>query len=298
MRALALLPALLLAPLIFGCASIGGGAPAASTSTAERAPGPLGPESGPGRRQDWLVPSPLAGRPMRAVLFRPAGAGPFPLAILNHGSLQDGAARARMGLPAYPALTDWLLARGYAVLLPQRLGHGITGGPYYEDQGGCAGADFGRSGVATADEIASALSFMKSEPFIRQNSILVIGNSAGGWGSLALAARNPPGVRGIVNFAGGRGGHSRGRPNENCAPDRLVAAAAGFGVAARVPTLWLYASSDTYFPPALSRRMADAFRAAGGNAEYQLVEVADTEGHDLIDEPPAWSAPLAAFLAR
>jgi dienelactone hydrolase len=291
------LPALLLGLLLAGCAAIGGGAPAGPQAGAALLPGPLAAESGPDREQEWRLPSPLPGRTMHATLFRPAGSGPFPLAVINHGSEQDGAVRSRLPLPAYPALTDWLLARGYAVLLPQRLGHGRTGGPYLEDQGGCTDADFARAGQATADEIEAALAFMQQQAFVRRNGVLIIGNSAGGWGVVALAARNPPGVAALVNISGGRGGHNLGRPGENCAPDRLVAAAAAFGTTARVPTLWLYAENDTYFPPALSRRLADAFRASGGRADYTLVTAAGPEGHDLIADPTAWSAPLAAFLA-
>ncbi|HMB75630.1 MAG TPA: hypothetical protein VKN76_04485, partial [Kiloniellaceae bacterium] len=59
---------------------------------------------------------------------------------------------------------------------------------------------------------------------------------------------------------------NRGRLDNNCSPERLVAAAAGFGRTARVPTLWLYAENDSYFPPDLSRRMATAYTAAGGKA--------------------------------
>jgi dienelactone hydrolase len=66
-----------------------------------------------------------------------------------------------------------------------------------------------------------------------------------------------------------------------------------------MPTLWLYAENDSYFAPALSQRMADAFRSAGGNAVFDLVPATGREGHGLIDDaaPTAeWIAPLASFL--
>ena len=130
---------------------------------------------------------------------------------------------------------------------------------------------------------------------------MVIGNSAGGWGALALASQNPPSVAAVVNFAGGRGGRNRNRPENNCAPDRLVAAAADFGRTARLPTLWLYAENDSYFAPELSKRMAAAFTAAGGNAAYHLLPPVRGDGHALIataGPEASWMSYLASFLTQ
>lgn len=261
--------------------------------------GPVGPEAGPRREQTWLVPSPLKDVLMHATLFRPEGDGPFPLAIINHGSDEDRARRAKVAMPAFPALTAWLVARGYAVLLPQRPGHGITGGKYLEGQGFCGNPDFERAGLAAAGSIESAIDFMRAQSFVKDSGIVVIGNSAGGWGALALASRNPRSVAAVVDFSGGRGGRDRNKPNNNCAPDQLVAAAGAYGRTARVPTLWLYAKNDTYFAPELSRRMADAFAAAGGDVEYHLLPAVRGDGHALIStagQEATWVAPLGSFL--
>jgi len=237
---------------------------------------------------------------MRATLFRPSGDGPFPLAVVNHGSAQVPADRARMKMPAFPSLTAWLTSRGYAVLLPQRPGHGDTGGRYLEDQGPCARARYADSGRATADSIAAAIDFMTKQSFIKPTGVLVIGNSAGGWGALALASRNPTNVAAVVNVSGGRGGRNRGRADNNCSPERLVKAAGEFGRTARIPTLWLYAQNDSFFPPDLSRRMEAAYTAAGGRAVFVLVPAIPGDGHRLINtSPPAapWAEPMAQFLA-
>ena len=89
-----------------------------------------------------------------ALLFRPPGDGPFPLAVIAHATTQNVLRRAQMPQPEYRALAAFLVARGFAVLVPERLGHGATGGRYLEDQGGCDEADYARSGRATADEIS------------------------------------------------------------------------------------------------------------------------------------------------
>ena len=110
------------------------------------------------------MPSPEPGIAAHALLFRPSGEGPFPLALIAHASTQNVLRRAQMPQPEYRALAAWLVARGFAVLVPERLGHGATGGKYLEDQGGCDEADYSRAGRATAASIASALPICAGNP--------------------------------------------------------------------------------------------------------------------------------------
>src|SRR6188472_1596298 len=175
-------PILLLALLIVSAL----GAPAAS---AQPALGAQGAEGVPHRLQQWRVPSPDPATAAHAVLFRPPGEGPFPLAVIAHASTQNVLRRAQMLQPEYRALAAWLVARGFAVLVPERPGHGATGGKYLEDQGGCDEADYARSGRVTADEIAAAANFMRRQPFIKPAGVVIVGHSAGGWGALALAGQ-------------------------------------------------------------------------------------------------------------
>jgi dienelactone hydrolase len=240
-------------------------------------------EAEPNRLQQWLVPTPAMDAVARARLFRPPGDGPFRLAVIAHATTQNVLRRAQMPQPEYRALAGWLVARGFAVLVPERPGHGGTGGRYLEDQGGCDEADYARSGRATADAIAVAAGFVRKQPFIRQDGMIIVGHSAGGWGALALAGERPKDIAAIVAFAPGRGGHAHDQPNKVCAPHKLVAAAAEFGKAARVPVTWLVAANDSYFSPGLSRRMADAFRGGGGKVEFRVLAASGSEGHWLAE---------------
>ena len=119
--------------------------------------------------QQWLVPSPDPTLRRTHCCFRPPGDGPFRLAVIAHASTQNVLRRAQMPQPEYRALAAWLVARGFAVLVPERLGHGATGGHYLEDQGGCDEADYFRAGRATADLIMAALNYLRGQSFIRQD---------------------------------------------------------------------------------------------------------------------------------
>jgi dienelactone hydrolase len=245
--------------------------------------GSSGEEGEPFRRQQWRVPSPDTEIAAHALLFRPVGAGPFRLAVIAHASTQNVLRRAQMPQPEYRALVAFLIARDFAVLVPERLGHGATGGRYVEDQGGCDEADYARSGRATAAEILLTLDFLRKQDFVRQDSVVVLGHSAGGWGALALANADPNAISAIIAFAPGRGGHANDEPNRICAPQTLLAAAAEFGKAARIPVTWLVATNDSYFAPAFSRQLADAFRGGGGRVDFRTLPAVGSEGHWMIE---------------
>jgi dienelactone hydrolase len=267
---------------------------------AQGRPGPQGAEEGPSRRQLWLIPGPDKRTLMRTIVHRPSGEGPFPLVVINHGSTQVSARRASYADPEFGVAVRWFVDRGYAVALPQRPGHGETGGPYLEEQDGCDNADFHRAGLATADSIETAISYLRSQPFVRGDGIVIVGQSAGGWGALALASRNPRGVKAIINIAGGRGGRSYDKANNNCAPQRLTQAAERYGRSARLPTLWIYTENDSYFGPTLARQMSDAYRKAGGIIEFHLLEPFGGEGHTLFltrSGEKVWGPIVEKFLA-
>jgi dienelactone hydrolase len=188
------------------------------------------------------------------------------------------------------------------VALPQRPGHGETGGAYFETnspRGGCDNADYRKSGLASADAIAAAIDFMTRQNFIKPDGVIVVGQSAGGWGALALASRNPKNVKAVINFAGGRGGRVHDRPNNNCAPEKLVEAAGSFGSTARIPILSIYTQNDTFFSPDLSRRLNEAYRSKGGKVDYRLLPAFGRDGHRLFgdrDGVAIWGPIVDEFL--
>lgn len=246
--------------------------------------GPAGPEGGAARRQEWRVPSPDASTVSHALLFRPQGDGPFPVAIIAHASVENEIQRAQVKQPEYAHLALALVARGFAVLVPQRPGHGATGGPYLEGQGGCDAPDYLRAAQASGHAISMALDFLRTQTFARKDGAVIVGHSAGGLGALALAQRDPRDIAAIIAFAPGRGGHAHDRAGEVCAPEKLIAASGSLGKGARVPVTWVVAENDSYFSPALSRQMANAFRVEGDRVAFKVLPPFAREGHFLAEE--------------
>ena len=50
-----------------------------------------------------------------------------------------------------------------------------------------------------------------------------------------------------------------------------------------MPVTWLVAANDSYFSPEFSRRLADAFRAAGGKVQFSVLPPYGSEGHWLAE---------------
>lgn len=248
--------------------------------------------------QEIVEVATATGAVMQVRVLRPAGKGPFPLAIVNHGSPVDATERTAMELPTFPSASNWLLARGYMVALPLRRGYGETGGPWVEGYGSCRNPDYYRAGLATADDIQSVMDFLRDRSDLARDRILLAGWSAGGWGSIAAASRNPRGVFAVVNLAGGRGGNPTAG---NCTAERLVAAAGRYGETARIPSVWLYSDNDRFFGPGLSRAMFAAYVGAGGPAEYVALPAFGADGHRIFsaaDGRAFWQPPVEKFLAK
>lgn len=252
------------------------------------------------REEIVRVPGP-GGANLIATVLRPPGEARAPLVVINHGSPADGSQRATMQRPKYATLSSFFLAKGYVVVLPLRRGYGESGGTWAEAYGRCETPDYYTAGLQGAADIQSTIDYMRTRPYVAERAI-VVGQSAGGWATVALSSRNPAGVPGMINFAGGRGGHQKlpGGGTGNCTPEALVQAAAKYGATARVPMLWLYTRNDSFFEPSLAARMAQAYDAAGGKANYKPLPAFGRDGHGLAgarDGAPLWAPPVESFLA-
>lgn len=269
-------------------------------TAADLKPGPQGDptleSTGQFRQQEYRVPFAKddGGPLLQALLLLPKGDPPYPLAIINHGSSRSPAGRTKR--PLYPGSSRWFAERGFAVLTLTRRGYGESGGYWAENYGPCSNPNYEHAGRASADDIEAGIRYMRAQPVIDGRCIVLVGQSAGGWGVLAAAARNPEGVVAVLNFAGGRGSL---KDDEVCEPDALIKTAALWGKTARVTTLWVYAENDKYFSPKIARAMFDSYVAAGGVGEFVAMPPFSHDGHRLFGYGwKVWSPPVDAYLRK
>jgi pimeloyl-ACP methyl ester carboxylesterase len=216
----------------------------------------------------------------------PQGDGPFPLVLLSHGSNADAAARRRFTLLGYWNTARYFLNRGFAVLYVLRPSYGDSEGPYLEANAPqCEQADHGPGFAAMADVIAAALAHAKGLPQADLSRIVLVGHSAGGAATVAMAARQPAGVVGYVNFAGGKGGGEH-TPYVPCRADNVERLFAGYAKTTAVPSLWVYAPNDLYFGRDVGTRWHAAYQAAGGKAQFVVTEPTpdDKAAHHIVQQ--------------
>lgn len=245
------------------------------------------------------LPAGTSHEALVATLYRPDGRGPFPLLVLSHGSPTNGAARAKMGrYRVLPRIREFT-RRGFAVIVPMRRGYGETGGSWPERYGDCAAPDFQTAGLEAAADLLATLDHAAKIPYVDRKRVILLGQSAGGFASIAAASRAPAGVLAVVNLSGGRGGNPRRNAGEPCSPEVMADTIGRFARTISVPVLWHYAENDRYFGPQHVRAWFAAFEAAGARGKLVMQPSFGRDGHRMFasaDGLPLWTAEFDRFL--
>lgn len=227
---------------------------------------------------------------LETTVFSPNGPGPFPLIIINHG--KDPGHPNLQPRDRFYHMAHAFVARGYAVMVPMRQGFANSTGRYRDH-----GCDMTANGYTQAEDVMDTLEYAREQKWIDPDRIVIAGQSYGGLATMALGTQELPGVRGLINFAGGLRDDSNGCGWRSA----LVSAFAEYGSQNKIPSLWMYGQNDSLFGPELVARMHDAFEQAGGKA--QLVEYAPfkRDAHGMLasrDGEKVWLADTMQFLDR
>jgi len=226
---------------------------------------------------------------IETTVFRPDGPGPFPLVVINHGK-QEGDPRYQNRFRPLSA-ARFFLARGYAVLAPMRGGFSKSTGQYIG-----AGCNIESNGRVQAEDIKVVLDWAGTQPWADRTRVLVVGQSHGGWTTLALGTFNEPGVLGIVNFAGGL--------RQNQCPGweaGLARAAAAYGQKTRIPSLWFYGDNDSFFSPSTWGPMFERYRAGNPQAELVAFGSFGKDAHGLFGSRAGeriWQPRMVEFMTQ
>jgi dienelactone hydrolase len=239
-------------------------------------------------------------RDIVATTYMSDGSGPFPLIVLSHGSPPDPRDRPKIGRYRELPQIRTFVQLGFAVIVPIRRGFGATGGTYWEGFGSCANPDYIQAGKDAAQDVLAAVAYAETLPQIDRDHVVLVGQSAGGFASLAAASYAPKGLVAVVNFSGGRGGDPTKHPGVPCGPQQMADAIRHFASTIKVPVLWHYVQNDLYFAPEIVATWFAAFQAAGGQGQLIVEPPFGRNGHGMFaisDSIPIWLPHVEQFLS-
>jgi carboxymethylenebutenolidase len=137
-------------------------------------------------------------------LYKPAGDGPFPAVIWNHGSEKEPRAQ--------PELAQFYVAQGFVCFVPLRHGHGPAPGAYIVDLQNKlrttaeSAAEIEEKSIALHEaanaDVVAAVEWLQAQSFVDRQRIVMSGCSYGGIQTLPTAERGL-GIRAFVPFAPG-----------------------------------------------------------------------------------------------
>jgi dienelactone hydrolase len=267
-----------------------------------------------GRAEIVKVPLSVDGNLTDVVthIYKPStpGVTTFKLVIYSHGRPFNPNPPNTVALvtPITPEVANWWFQKGLAVVAPVRPGYGETGGSDREypnvvwQSNSCISEPaYERSVLKAREVVLAALAWAQEQPWVIRGRILLVGQSAGGFASIATAATNPEGVVAAINFAGGLGGSPTESPRKSCKPEQVSAIYGQFGKTARIPSLWLYAENDLFWGDDVPKQWFDAFKNAASDGTFiQTPPIPGEEnGHTLINTGgPLWKPSVESFLQR
>jgi len=266
---------------------------------------PTADSSGPARGPDTVVVR-SGALELRALLWRPAGQGPFPAVLFNHGSGHasstpsgrfDQQHRETQAMTLGPVFAR----HGYVLLFLFRRGAGLSAGQgTYSgdrmDSAFAAGGQDARNRVQVemleADESSDAmagLAFLRARPEVDPRRVAVAGHSFGGSLTLLVAERDST-LGAAIDFAGAANSWVGSPPLR----ERLLRAVAR----TTVPVFFVHAANDYSIAPGTS--LAAAMDRAGTPHRikiYPPVGRTRAEEHSFVYlNVAAWESDVFTFL--
>jgi dienelactone hydrolase len=241
-------------------------------------------------------------------LFLPSGQGPFPVLIYSHGRSGTAEARANIKEVIPRDYLNFWLSKGFAVVAPMRPGYGKTGGidrenpgHAWDNNGNCTRKPNFTHSIQMASQAPNeVIGWLQMQAWANPSAIIISGNSVGGITSVSVGAKNPVGVVGLINFAGGIGGNPILSPRKSCDPDQLREMYREFGKTSRIPSLWLYAENDLFWGSDQPKVWHSAFSNGGSPSALVITSpLQRPDGHDLIFHgKDLWTPHVEEFIKK
>lgn len=135
---------------------------------------------------------------IQAYLYQPAGSGPFPVVIYNHGSREGNERRPT----PFQHIGRLLTGAGYLVLVPERRGYGNSDGPTSSSETGGGGQRVTDRLQAETDDVLAAVDYLRTLPVADMKRLGIMGWSFGGAVTMFAVSRSAA-FAAAVNQAGG-----------------------------------------------------------------------------------------------
>jgi dienelactone hydrolase len=235
-------------------------------------------------------------KPLPITVYRPLGDGPYPLVVFNHGRATREK-RASQGRYRPEAAARYLVAKGFVVLVPTRIGYWETYGNFDPENSACKSIE--PMSLAASEQVLATVEFSKTLPYVDASRWLVAGQSVGGLTTVATVGRSPEGLVGGINFSGGTGGNPDLNPGRPCNPGATTQYWGEIAKGAKVPMLWLYWENDKYWGPDLPKTWHKAWVDGGGKAIFSAFGPSGSNGHfGLNEDMDHWLPVVDAFLRQ
>lgn len=157
----------------------------------------------PGQAMGDEVAFESGGMTLKGFIYKPSGTGPFPAILWNHGSERQ---------PGWqPELAAFYNSKGFVFFIPHRHGHGRSPGEYIADRQRKFEEAHKNDRMAVWKEqvrlleeynpdVVAAVAWLKAQPYVDKNGIVMSGCSYGGIQTL-LSGEKALGVRAFIPFA-------------------------------------------------------------------------------------------------
>ena len=220
-----------------------------------------------------------------------------PYLLFSHGRAGTDQERGKFGRSSEKRNSEYFVSKGFTVILPTRIGYGVSGGPDADYSGACGNKNYLEARKAGIDQSKQVLNHVFDFSYIDRTKGIVVGQSVGGFTTIGLSAENITGLKGAINFAGGDGGDPIKSAEKPCGDYLIKDTFAKYGASNKVPTLWLYSVNDKFWGEQLPKDWFAAFQKAGGKGQFISLPVYKEDGHSIFrGDLNAWKNDFEKFI--
>jgi len=220
-----------------------------------------------------------------------------PYLLFSHGRAGTDQERGKFGRSSEKKNSEYFVSKGFTVILPTRIGYGVSGGPDADYSGACGNKNYLEARKVAIDQSKQVLNHVFNFSYIDRTKGIVVGQSVGGFTTIGLSAENISGLKGAINFAGGDGGDPIKSAEKPCGDYLIKDTFAKYGASNKAPTLWLYSVNDKFWGEQLPKDWFAAFQKAGGKGQFISLPAYKEDGHSIFrGDLNAWKNDFEKFI--